>query len=316
MGMRKTLLAALAIVGLGATGWTLAQKPKALSPEELAEAYATPLPPPEGPLTVFHLGHSLVGRDMPAMLAQLANHTYASQLGWGTPLQAHWEPDVEIQGFAVENNHDHYQGAKTALASGAYDAFVLTEMVEIEAAIDYFSSPEYLEKWAAAARQARPDIRVYLYETWHDLNDPQGWLNRLDTDPARYWEGVLLAQAMANDAGNPPIYVIPAGRVMANLVRRVDASGGINGMTSRNDLFARLDDGSLDPIHLNDLGAYLVALTHYAVLYHRSPVGLPKQLKRADGRQATAPSDELALLMQTTVWDVVTSLPVTGLARQ
>ena len=34
--------------------------------------YTTPLPPPETPLRVYHLGHSLVGRDMPVILEQLA----------------------------------------------------------------------------------------------------------------------------------------------------------------------------------------------------------------------------------------------------
>ena len=32
--------------------------------------------------------------------------------------------------------------------------------------------------------------------------------------------------------------------------------------------------------------AYLVALTHYAVLYRQSPVGLPHALSRADGTPA------------------------------
>ncbi len=67
----------------GAAVWTTVRKPDALSLQDLATLYETPLPAPEGPLTVFHLGHSLVGRDMPAMLAQLAGHgSHASQLGW------------------------------------------------------------------------------------------------------------------------------------------------------------------------------------------------------------------------------------------
>ena len=46
-----------------------------------------PLPPPADPLATYHLGHSLVGRDMPAMLAQMAGHDHASQLGWGASLR-------------------------------------------------------------------------------------------------------------------------------------------------------------------------------------------------------------------------------------
>ena len=54
-----------------------------------------------GPMRVFQLGHSLVGRDMPAMLQQLAGpgHLYDSQLGWGATPKAHWG-DAPIPGFA------------------------------------------------------------------------------------------------------------------------------------------------------------------------------------------------------------------------
>ena len=70
-----------------------------------------------------------------------------------------------------------------------------------------------------------------------------------------------------------------------------------------------------DQIHLNDLGAYLIALTHYAVLYGKSPVGLPHDLTRADGTPATAPGPDAALLMQNVVWDVVKSYPRTGVRK-
>ena len=309
----RVMVAGLAALLCAAAGWVYLQKPRSLSADDLAAMYQSPLPAPDGPLTVFHLGHSLVGRDMPAMLAQMAGHDHASQLGWGTPLRAHWDPDEPIQGFETENAHAHYRDAKEALESGEFDTFVLTEMVEIEAAIDHFDSPIYLEKWVRAAREGNPDIRIFLYESWHDLNDPQGWLNRLDLDPARYWEGVLLAQGMANLPEGGPVYVIPAGRVMAELVRRIENGPGVDGVTSRDDFFVRLEDGSLDTIHLNDLGAYLVALTHYAVLYQRSPEGLPRQFDRADGTPANAPGPELAKLMQATVWDVSSGLTITGI---
>ena len=70
---------------------------------------------------------------------------------------------------------------------------------------------------------------------------------------------------------------------MARFVRALAERGGVDGLASERDLFRRDADGDLDPIHVNDLGAYLVALTHYAVLYQRTPVGLPRALRRADG---------------------------------
>jgi hypothetical protein len=304
----KYVLAAL----LTACGWH-----KTLDPAELSGFYTQPLTPPDHPLKVFHLGHSLVGRDMPFMLEQLAGegHDHRSQLGWGASLQSHWEPDVPINGFKEENAHPRYQDAMTAIKSGQFDALVLTEAVEIKNAIKHFDSPTYLRKWTRLAREVRPSTRVYLYETWHPLDDPLGWLERLDDDLPRHWEGVLLARAMAHGDTGGPIYVIPAGQVMARFVRRIDALGGLPGLSSREELFTFRDDGTRDNIHPNDLGHYLIALTHYAVLYHRSPVGLPHKLLRANGTPANAPSDAVAKLMQEVVWEVVTHYPKTGVAQ-
>lgn len=305
------LVAALLLAAL--LGW-LALRRTGPSEAEVAAAYATPLDPPAGPLRVFHLGHSLVGRDMPAMLAQLAgaDHRYDSQLGWGTSLREHWEPDLEINGFEAENAHPRYRDAREAIGSGDYDAVVLTEMVEIADAIKYHDSGAYLAKWAGLARAARPDVRLYLYESWPRLDDAKGWLTRLDRDLAAYWEGKILLHDFA--AQRPPVHVIPAGQVMAHFVRSVETMGGLENVRTREDLFARQADGTLDPIHLGDLGAYLVALTHYAVLYHRSPEGLPHALMRADGTPADAPGPQVARLMQKSVWDVVTHYPKTGVA--
>ena len=82
---------------------------------------------------------------------------------------------------------------------------------------------------------------------------------------------------------------------------------GIGPITSRADLYK-------DDIHFNDHGAYLMALTHYAVLYGRSPVGLPHALKLYDGTRAADPGPEAAQMMQETVWRVVTSYAPTGVS--
>ena len=311
MPQRHSLKYLLAFV-LTACGWQQSVDTAALS-----AMYAQPLAPPDKPMRIFHIGHSLVGRDMPAMLQQLAGsgHDYRSQLGWGATLKSHWEPDVPINGFEQENAHPRYQDATEAIKSGQFDALVLTEMIGIEAAIKYFDSPAYLRRWSRLAYDTKPTIRVYLYETWHPLDDPTGWLQRLDNDLPQLWEGELLAKSMANGDAGGAIYVIPAGQVLARFVRKVEQIGGLPGLSSREDLFAITENGTRDNIHINDLGNYLVALTHYAVLYHRTPLGLPHRLLRADGSTAHAPSDEVAKMMQEVVWEVVTNYAKTGVAQ-
>lgn len=279
--------------------------------QAFAGRYAEPLPPLGRPMRIYHLGHSLTGRDMPAMLAQLsgAGHVYGSQLGWGASLRQHWQGDA-IPGFAEENAHPAFSPAHPALESGAYDAVVLTEMVEIRDAIRYHASADFLAAWARKARQANPEVRMYLYETWHPFDDPEGWLERLNRDLALYWEAELLRPAMARD-GVGTIYVIPAGQVLARLVPMIEA-GRLPGLSRREDLFARSADGAVDSIHLNDIGGYVVALTHYAVLLQRSPEGLPHRLFRADGSEADAPAEAAARIMQQVVWQVVTGYAATG----
>ncbi|WP_434618762.1 hypothetical protein [Tabrizicola sp. M-4] len=314
---KKGILAlgvALAVAAVGAFLWRQFSGPPAiptlpgLDDAQMQALYNDPLPAPDAPLAVFHIGHSLVNRDMPAMLAQLAGegHRYESQLGWGATLQSHWG-DTPVNGFEQENAHPRFRPAREAVDSGDYDALVLTEMVEIRDALRYHDSARYLAQFSEAARTARPDTRIYLYETWHRLDDAEGWLERIDADLPRYWEAGILRPALHKGAEGQRIHLIPAGQALAAFVREVESRGGVGNVTSRRDLFS-------DDIHLNDLGNYFIALVHYATLYGDSPEGLPHELLRADGTPATAPAPETARLMQDVVWRVVTSTPYSGVA--
>ena len=289
---------------LGAFG-LFVRDPAPLDAQTFSALYTSPAPVPGGQRQIFHIGHSLVGRDMPAMLAQLAGegHGYASQLGWGATLKSHWDPDEPINGFDQENDHPAYRDAHEAVESGDYDALVVTEMVEIKDAIQYFDSPVHLGNWAQKAPQN--NLPVYLYETWHQLDDEAGWLNRIDQDRTAQWEDRVMRPALARMETPQPIYVIPGGQVMAAVSRYLTENGPVGPLTSHEDLFR-------DKIHFNDFGAYLMALTHYAVLYQRSPIRLPHTLTRADGTPADDIGPEAALAMQQIVWDVVAGSPMTG----
>lgn len=302
---RRALIAGIgALGGAGAVAFGMRRPDGAALAREL---YATPLEAPKRPMRVYHLGHSLVGRDMPTMLAQLAGHEFDVQLGWGTSLNQHLGGASEVNGFeATRPAHD-------AVQSGEYDALVLTEMVEIADAIRYHGSADALAEWAGLAQAANPDTRVYLYETWHHTDDPKGWLERIDADYEAFWKAQILFPALAE---GHKIYVIPAGQAMAAVARMAENRGDLPGFADRHALFAKTPGGAQDTIHLSDLGAYVVAITHAAVLYHRTPFELRSQLHRADG----TPSEGLlmpsvARAIQQTVWEVVRKLPETGIAQ-
>ncbi len=297
----------LLIAVAGTVYWLRYHVPAPLDQARTDALYATPAPASAPGLSVLHLGHSLVGYDMPEMLVQLAGagHSYNSQMGWGSFLKDHWDPTAPRNGFETTNIHPQFRDGHEALESGDYDVVVLTEAVEIRDSIRYMESPKMLHNLAAKARAHNPAVRVYFYETWHQLDDPEGWLDRLDADLERYWEDEILLRALNYQDDPQPIYMVPGGQVMARFVRAVEAAGGVGPITTRQDLFE-------DQIHFNDYGAYLMALTHYAVLYQRSPVGLPHALKKADGTPAADPGPEAARLMQEVVWDVVTGYAKTG----
>jgi hypothetical protein len=290
---------------------------KRMDAEDFGARYFDPLPAPTAALSVYHLGHSLVGRDMPVMLDQLAHaagydgHRHASQLGWGASLNQHRQGPTEVPGFDSENAHPNHAPA-AGLSQGGYDAVVLTEMVEIRDAIRYQDSAAALAFWAREVRAGNPAARLYLYETWHRLDDAEGWLNRIDADLTRAWQDELMRVAMA-DPKVGTIYLIPGGQVLAAAARAIE-TGQVPGLTRREDLFSQDPAGAVDPIHLNDLGAYLIALTHFSVLYHQSPEGLPAALLRADGQAALSLPPQAVAPLQRLVWQVVSGNVLTGVA--
>lgn len=266
-------------------------------------------------LQVYHLGHSLVGRTMPSMLQQLAgsDHNFRSQLGWGTSLKEHWDPKLVINGFEEENDHENYQNVFEAIRGTQFDAFVLTEMVEIKDAIKYYGSAQYLQKFTQEIVKYNPDARVYLYESWHKVTDKEGWISRLDRDFSNYWLDKIVDSAHIGMENSNTIYVIPVGQVMSAFFKEVERLGGVKGISRPEDIFKRNPEGGLDPIHVNDIGSYLVTLVHFAVLYQTSPEGLPYQLKNETGDKAVAPSKEAAQLMQEITWRVVSENYRTGI---
>ena len=276
----------------------------------LDAVYGRALSKPEAPLKVFHLGHSLVGQAMPFMLQQLAKegHAYHSQLGWGASLKQHFEPSVAVSGFAESNAHPAYQPLFEAIDAGDLDVFVMTEMVEIAAAVRYHDSAGYLARIARRVSEENHDTRIYLYETWHPLDDPLGLRARIRRDRDTFWLEQVLDPALETLGGKVKIHLIPAGTVIDAFLADVEQTDprGLDGIRTAADLFK-------DQVHPNDLGWYLIALVHYAVLYGESPRGLPHELLLPDGSPARAPSAACARRMQDVTWEVVSEDWRTGL---
>ncbi|MGB1248291.1 MAG: T9SS type A sorting domain-containing protein [Chitinophagales bacterium] len=107
--------------------------------------------------------------------------------------------------------------------------------------------------------------------------------------------------------GATPVYIIPGHRMMARLYDDI-ALDLVPGISDISDFFG-------DNIHPNSLGDYAVAMIHYACIFNESPLGLSNDLMPDPPAGFQMPSPELALYLQTMIWEVVTTYPRTGIAN-
>ena len=220
----------------------------------------------------------------------------------GSPMDIRWN---EAPGYGQPD-------ARHAIAD--YDILVLTERVSVHSTIEWHNSLGQALTWfnhAWTEGNAGKGAETILYATWvgidsgpdaaNPYNDPQELIpfrERMDLE-MEGWQSILDHVNANRIAGSPPMRMIPGPLLMAELYDAIER-GEVPGIATIADVFS-------DTIHPNDLGAYYIALAHYAVIYNRDPRGLPNRLG-----MATSPSRELATWMQETVWRVVSSYEGSG----
>jgi hypothetical protein len=255
---------------------------------------------------VLFVGHSLINREMPAMLREIAASrgcelSFDVELRSGAILQHGWAGNLPIDGVR----------AREALSTGAYDTLVLTEAVDLDDMLRWMQPAEYAGRYQQLAVAHNPAIRVFLYETWHDRElvrhtwygtaRKERWREFLDEDLGK-WESIAVGAAAR--AGQPRMSIVPAGQALARLNDAI-AAGEVPGITSAAALFA-------DSIHLTPLGNYFIALVQFAAIHRRSPVGATSSPLDAQGRRLQVP-DAAAAAMQRIAWAAVTDYAWSGM---
>lgn len=258
-------------------------------------------------LRVFTCGHSFhywVADNLSsiAVSAVIGNHRVVgvSRLGGSTALQ-HWD---------VPNEKNE---AKKALRAGNVDVLTLSCMTHPD---------EGISKFAKLAVKYNPNVRVTLQELWLPEDrfpfDPAqrvyksadeyngATMERLIKAHQAYFEEMEdYVTSLNARIGKQSVLIVPDAQATLALRKRIIA-GTVPGLTRQSDLFADAWGHPAPP--LMALSSYC----HFAVIYRRSPVGLPMLKIHADNPKWDA---KLNLLLQELAWDAVKQHPLSGIHR-
>ncbi len=253
---------------------------------------------------VFSAGHSFhvfvprILNDV-AMAAEIRDHVFVglSAIGGSRVIQ-HWD-------VPEEKNK-----AKEALRTGKVDVLTLSPIHLPDEGIEHFTE---------LALENNPTIRVTVQEFWLpfdiydttfkqrprkvDHNAPTG--EELRSVHAPYFKSMDEHVMKLNGKyGKPVLSVVPVGQAVIALREEIIA-GQAPGLKQQEDLFADAIGHAKPPLQA------LVAYCHFAVIYRRSPVGLPipAVLEKANHPEWDA---KLNRLLQELAWDAVTQHPLSG----
>lgn len=253
---------------------------------------------------VFTAGHSF-HVFMPAMLrdmAQAAGVKDHVQVGvqsiGGSRVIQHW------------NQADDKNKAKEALKSGKVDVLTLSPIYLPDEGIEHFTK---------LALEHNPDVRVTLQEFWlpHDVYAPDyqkkkpvkvdrnaRTVEELRKYSVEYFQSMDdHARALNKQHGKQVVYIVPVGQAVIALREKI-IEGKAPGLQQQDDLFTDAIGHARPPLQV------LAAYCHYAVIYRRSPVGLP--LPPVLEKAKLPDSDKLNRLLQELAWDAVSKHPLSG----
>jgi len=109
--------------------------------------------------------------------------------------------------------------------------------------------------------------------------------------------------------GKQVLFVVPAGQAVLALRTKIIA-GEVPAFQKQSDLFKDAIGHPQPPLEA------LVSYCNFAVVYRRSPIGMPMPdcMAKATNRNPKW-DDQLNLLLQQIAWDAVTHDPLTGLPQ-
>ena len=256
---------------------------------------------------IFFSGHSLLDNPMPDFVAEIAR-SQGHEIEWnqqnivGSPLRVRTWGDGAWAGYRQGKNRagsgmdviEELREPKTLSPGARYDTLIITERHDLIGSVQWEDSIGFLRHFHDRFIDGNPQGRTYFYHTWLDIDKaaPAAWI-AYEKNALVAWECVASRVNLSLQADGRPDRVVPlpGGAALVELVERIDAGRvrGLSGSTRQ-----KLDAIFSDDVHLTPLGAYFLAVVHYASVFRRSPVG-------AAGPPG-APPDTVEDL-QTIAWD-------------
>jgi hypothetical protein len=274
-----------------------------LTAGSMAQETARPVEPITKGQRIFTCGHSfhVWAPGIVSDLCRMAEIPAHQQLGissiGGSRIIQHWN-------IAPEKNK-----AKDALRTGQVEVLTLAPI---------FLPDPGIENFVALALEHNPDIRVIVQPSWlrWDIYEPTTKRpaktdhnaitgEELRKRHAPHFETMdAHLQELNKKFGKTVIYVAPVAPAIIALREKIIA-GEAPGLNQQEDLFTDELGHGTAPLKV------LVAYGNYAVLYRRSPVGLPvpAELKHAKLGENEEP---LNRLLQQLAWDAVREHPMSG----
>jgi hypothetical protein len=250
---------------------------------------------------VVMVGHSLFGGGLPlltesALREMTGPSVVQTQIINGSSLAYNWDNSANAEGI----------DARARLASAGADVLILTEAIPVAGHIRFSDTAGNVARFAALARQANPEARVFLFEGWPSRASGPGASTAEDPDAALPWRDRLTKDlALWQGAAGEGVEIIPVGQAFGQLEDAVNA-GKVPGID-------RLDAFFSDDIHLTGKGQYFAAMVVTAAVADASPEGLPAKLTRAWTSRDAVLTDEQARALQSIAWQAVSGyVPAKG----
>jgi hypothetical protein len=252
-------------------------------------------------LRVFTCGHSFhlfIPKLLPeiAATAGIQGHTIVGVSGiGGSPAIKHWEvPDDKNE-------------AKKALIAGNVDVLTLSCMTHPD---------EGIANFAKLGFEHNPNIRVTIQEIWIPQDKwPFLYSEHINHSPADFNKSTVddmkkaydpyakemqdYVAALNKSLGKQVVFTVPDGAAAIALREKIIA-GTAPGLKQQSDLFGDWWGHPKEALRL------LSGYCHYAVIYRRSPVGLPAP------PSIHSLDKGLVLLLQQLAWDAVIHDPLSG----